>query len=154
MNVFTVCGSGTTLSLLEFKDYFFHYLSLTLYVFVYPLPLSLSFSPISYVHSLLPSFHPSLTSTPHPNFPYKQIRVRARRFPALIMNTAIDFFHPWPRDALISVAHVSTWLMFYLFYLFSYTYIYIFMNVHVFIYLFLFIYLVYINVYYLSASSF
>ena len=31
-------------------------------------------------------------------------RVRARRFPALIMNTAIDFFHPWPRDALISVA--------------------------------------------------
>ena len=32
-------------------------------------------------------------------------RVRARRFPALIMNTAIDFFHPWPRDALISVAH-------------------------------------------------
>jgi len=32
-------------------------------------------------------------------------RVRARRFPALIMNTAIDFFHPWPRDALISVAN-------------------------------------------------
>ena len=31
-------------------------------------------------------------------------RVRARRFPALIMCTAIDFFHPWPRDALISVA--------------------------------------------------
>jgi dynein heavy chain len=31
-------------------------------------------------------------------------RIRARRFPALIMNTAIDFFHPWPRDALISVA--------------------------------------------------
>jgi len=31
-------------------------------------------------------------------------RVRARRFPALIMSTAIDFFHPWPRDALISVA--------------------------------------------------
>ena len=31
-------------------------------------------------------------------------RVRARRFPALIYNTAIDFFHPWPRDALISVA--------------------------------------------------
>ena len=31
-------------------------------------------------------------------------RVRARRFPALIMNTAIDFFHPWPREALISVA--------------------------------------------------
>ena len=31
-------------------------------------------------------------------------RVRARRFPALIMSTAINFFHPWPRDALISVA--------------------------------------------------
>jgi dynein heavy chain len=31
-------------------------------------------------------------------------RVRARRFPALIMCTAIDFFHPWPREALISVA--------------------------------------------------
>lgn len=31
-------------------------------------------------------------------------RVRARRFPALIMNTCIDFFHPWPREALISVA--------------------------------------------------
>jgi len=31
-------------------------------------------------------------------------RVRARRFPALIMSTAIDFFHPWPREALISVA--------------------------------------------------
>ena len=31
-------------------------------------------------------------------------RVRARRFPALIFNTAIDFFHPWPRNALISVA--------------------------------------------------
>lgn len=32
-------------------------------------------------------------------------RVRARRFPALIMSTAIDFFHPWPREALISVAY-------------------------------------------------
>lgn len=31
-------------------------------------------------------------------------RVRARRFPALIMSTAIDFFHPWPREALVSVA--------------------------------------------------
>lgn len=31
-------------------------------------------------------------------------RVRARRFPALIFNTCIDFFHPWPREALISVA--------------------------------------------------
>lgn len=31
-------------------------------------------------------------------------RVRARRFPAIINCTAIDFFHSWPRDALISVA--------------------------------------------------
>jgi dynein heavy chain len=32
-------------------------------------------------------------------------RVRARRFPALIYNTCIDFFHPWPREALVSVAN-------------------------------------------------
>eukprot|EP00620_Florenciella_sp_RCC1587_P013374 CAMPEP_0182558034 /NCGR_PEP_ID=MMETSP1324-20130603/1743_1 /TAXON_ID=236786 /ORGANISM="Florenciella sp., Strain RCC1587" /LENGTH=2560 /DNA_ID=CAMNT_0024770185 /DNA_START=8 /DNA_END=7690 /DNA_ORIENTATION=+ len=31
-------------------------------------------------------------------------RVRARRFPGLINCTAIDVFHPWPRDALESVA--------------------------------------------------
>ena len=31
-------------------------------------------------------------------------RVRARRFPGLINCTAIDWFHPWPRDALIRVA--------------------------------------------------
>lgn len=31
-------------------------------------------------------------------------RVRARKFPALVNTTAIDWFHPWPRDALISVA--------------------------------------------------
>jgi len=38
-------------------------------------------------------------------------RARARRFPALIMVTAIDFFHAWPRAALISVAHkVLEWL--------------------------------------------
>lgn len=34
----------------------------------------------------------------------EKIKIRARRFPALIMSTAIDFFHPWPREALISVA--------------------------------------------------
>lgn len=28
----------------------------------------------------------------------------ARRFPGLINCTAVDFFHPWPRQALISVA--------------------------------------------------
>lgn len=31
-------------------------------------------------------------------------RVRARRFPGLINCTAIDWFHPWPRDALVRVA--------------------------------------------------
>lgn len=31
-------------------------------------------------------------------------RIRARRFPGLVNCTAIDWFHPWPRDALISVA--------------------------------------------------
>ncbi|CAN0055637.1 unnamed protein product [Heterosigma akashiwo] len=31
-------------------------------------------------------------------------RVRARRFPALINSTIIDYFHPWPHDALVSVA--------------------------------------------------
>jgi dynein heavy chain len=31
-------------------------------------------------------------------------RIRARRFPGLINCTAIDFFHPWPQQALISVA--------------------------------------------------
>jgi dynein heavy chain len=30
-------------------------------------------------------------------------RVRARRFPGLINCTAIDWFHPWPREALVSV---------------------------------------------------
>ena len=31
-------------------------------------------------------------------------RIRARRFPGLVNATGIDQFHPWPRDALISVA--------------------------------------------------
>ena len=31
-------------------------------------------------------------------------RVRARRFPGLVNNTVINQFHPWPRDALVSVA--------------------------------------------------
>jgi dynein heavy chain len=31
-------------------------------------------------------------------------RVRARRFPGLINCTAIDFFHPWSRDALVNVS--------------------------------------------------
>jgi dynein heavy chain, axonemal len=31
-------------------------------------------------------------------------RARAKRFPALTNNTVIDWFHPWPREALHSVA--------------------------------------------------
>lgn len=31
-------------------------------------------------------------------------RVRCRKFPGLINCTTIDWFHPWPRDALVSVA--------------------------------------------------
>ena len=31
-------------------------------------------------------------------------RIRARRFPGLVNSTGIDQFHPWPREALISVA--------------------------------------------------
>lgn len=34
-------------------------------------------------------------------------RIRARRFPGLVNCTVIDQFHPWPRDALISVAERS-----------------------------------------------
>eukprot|EP00916_Digyalum_oweni_P021759 GHVL01036069.1.p1 GENE.GHVL01036069.1~~GHVL01036069.1.p1 ORF type:complete len:4080 (+),score=886.02 GHVL01036069.1:1188-12242(+) len=32
------------------------------------------------------------------------LRVRARKFPALISCTVLDWFHPWPREALIDVA--------------------------------------------------
>lgn len=33
------------------------------------------------------------------------MRVRARKFPGIINSTSIDWFHPWPRDALIDVAY-------------------------------------------------
>ena len=33
------------------------------------------------------------------------MRVRARKFPGIISSTSIDWFHPWPRDALIDVAN-------------------------------------------------
>eukprot|EP01138_Halocafeteria_seosinensis_P009362 gb/GECG01009567.1/.p1 GENE.gb/GECG01009567.1/~~gb/GECG01009567.1/.p1 ORF type:complete len:4452 (+),score=647.06 gb/GECG01009567.1/:1-13356(+) len=36
--------------------------------------------------------------------PGEQLRVRALRFPAVVNCTTIDWFHPWPRDALMSVA--------------------------------------------------
>ena len=32
------------------------------------------------------------------------LRVRARRFPALVNCTIVDWFHPWPQEALLSVA--------------------------------------------------
>lgn len=32
------------------------------------------------------------------------MRVRARKFPGIINSTSIDWFHPWPRNALIDVA--------------------------------------------------
>lgn len=32
------------------------------------------------------------------------LRVRCRNFPGLISNTSIDWFFPWPEDALVSVA--------------------------------------------------
>jgi dynein heavy chain len=33
-----------------------------------------------------------------------KFRIRARNFPALINNTVIDWFQPWPHEALLSVA--------------------------------------------------
>lgn len=32
------------------------------------------------------------------------MRVRSRKFPGIINSTSIDWFHPWPKDALIDVA--------------------------------------------------
>ncbi len=34
----------------------------------------------------------------------EDFRNRARKFPALVNCTVIDWFHPWPEDALLSVA--------------------------------------------------
>lgn len=33
------------------------------------------------------------------------MRVRSRKFPGIINATSIDWFHPWPKDALINVAY-------------------------------------------------
>jgi dynein heavy chain len=33
------------------------------------------------------------------------MRVRARKFPGIINSTAIDWFHPWPKNALVDVAN-------------------------------------------------
>jgi dynein heavy chain len=35
----------------------------------------------------------------------EKFRIRARKFPALINSTKIDWFHEWPEDALIGVAN-------------------------------------------------
>ena len=32
------------------------------------------------------------------------LRVRARKFPAVVNCTAINWFHKWPEDALVSVS--------------------------------------------------
>ncbi|KRX02967.1 hypothetical protein PPERSA_09385 [Pseudocohnilembus persalinus] len=32
------------------------------------------------------------------------MRVRSRKFPGIINATVVDWFHPWPKDALIGVA--------------------------------------------------
>lgn len=34
----------------------------------------------------------------------ESLRGRARKFPALVTSTVIDWYHPWPEDALLSVA--------------------------------------------------
>lgn len=33
------------------------------------------------------------------------MRIRSRKFPGIINSTSIDWFHPWPKDALIDVAY-------------------------------------------------
>lgn len=32
-------------------------------------------------------------------------RIKSRKFPGLIASTSIDYFHAWPKDALIDVAN-------------------------------------------------
>ena len=34
----------------------------------------------------------------------EKLRVRARQFPALVNCTVLDWFHPWPQEALVNVA--------------------------------------------------
>ena len=36
------------------------------------------------------------------------LRVRCRSFPGMVNNTVIDWFVPWPEQALLSVAGVRT----------------------------------------------
>jgi dynein heavy chain len=34
-----------------------------------------------------------------------KLRIRCRNFPGLVSNTSIDWFFPWPEEALTSVAN-------------------------------------------------
>ena len=52
---------------------------------------------------LLPIFLPSqVTLCFSPVGP--KLRVRSRKFPAIVNCTAINWFHEWPEDALVSVS--------------------------------------------------
>lgn len=33
------------------------------------------------------------------------MRIRSRKFPGIINSTSVDWFHPWPKDALIDVSY-------------------------------------------------
>ena len=35
----------------------------------------------------------------------EKLRIRARKFPGLVSSTTVDWFHPWPKTALIDVAN-------------------------------------------------
>jgi dynein heavy chain len=53
-----------------------------------------------FIQRVKKNLHLSLCFSPVGNV----FRIRARRFPALVNCTVIDQFHPWPREALYSVA--------------------------------------------------
>lgn len=50
---------------------------------------------------------PSSAPTPLPSPFHHPNSVRARHFPALVNCAVVDVFHPWPREALVSVAEVG-----------------------------------------------
>jgi dynein heavy chain len=33
------------------------------------------------------------------------MRIRSRKFPGIINSTSVDWFHPWPKEALIDVSY-------------------------------------------------
>ena len=51
-------------------------------------------------NSMLPSFQVVLCFSPVGT----TLRVRSRKFPAVVNCTSIDWFHEWPQEALISVS--------------------------------------------------